>query len=64
MLTEVAVAGVFVAPIVLYWIVSIPIFFICRWVLARTGILGAMWHPALAEFSLWLIILALLVLYL
>ncbi|HTR16638.1 MAG TPA: DUF1656 domain-containing protein [Acetobacteraceae bacterium] len=64
MLTEVAFAGVFVAPIVLYWIVSIPVFFLCRWILNRTGILQLVWHSALVEFALWIIILSLFVLYL
>ncbi|QBP14121.1 DUF1656 domain-containing protein [Cupriavidus metallidurans] len=47
----------------LYLIFAWPIFLGIRTVLARTGVLRFAWHPALFEFSILLVIIALLILY-
>jgi hypothetical protein len=61
MLKEVDLAGVYVAPIVVYLLLATPIFLVCRWVLARLGVLAFVWHPALFEIALFGLILAILV---
>lgn len=61
MISEVAVGGVFLAPIVIYAIVATLIFLACRFVLGLIGLLRRVWHPALFECALFLVILSLLV---
>jgi protein AaeX len=61
MISELDIAGIFIAPIVAYGAISIPIFFLLRWVLALAGFWRFVWHPALFEVSLYLVILSLLV---
>jgi protein AaeX len=55
--TEIDILGVYVAPmsllIVAAWIVTISL----RWVAARFGLLNHVWHPALFVFSVYLIVL-------
>jgi hypothetical protein len=63
MLSETSIAGVLLAPIVLYALAGLLIFGACRWVLGRLGVLGAVWHPALFEVALYTSIVALLVLF-
>ncbi|HLZ66273.1 MAG TPA: DUF1656 domain-containing protein [Aliidongia sp.] len=59
---EVEVAGIYLAPIVLYALIALPIFLILRLILARIGFWRLVWHPALFETALYLSILSLLVL--
>jgi hypothetical protein len=61
MLKEVNLGGAYVAPIVLYLLLATPIFLVCRWGLARLGVLAFVWHPALFEIALFGVILAALV---
>jgi protein AaeX len=62
-ISEVNLGGVFVAPIVIYGVVAALIFVVLRFVLARTGILQQVWHPALFEVAMFLSIVSLLVRY-
>ena len=60
--TELNIAGIYMAPIVLYAIVALPIFLVLRVILARIGFWRIVWHPALFETALYLSILSLLIL--
>jgi len=62
MIAELDIFGVLVAPIVAYALLAIPVLLVLRWVLARLGFFRLVWHPALFEVSLYLIILSLFVL--
>jgi len=62
MIAELDIFGVLVAPIVAYVLLAIPVLLLLRWVLARLGFFRLVWHPALFEVSLYLIILSLFVL--
>ncbi|HEY1410699.1 MAG TPA: DUF1656 domain-containing protein [Rhodopila sp.] len=62
MLREVDVGGIYVAPIVIYGVVAIPLFVICRWGLGHAGVLRAIWHPALFELAVYVALLSLLIL--
>ncbi len=64
MLSEVNIAGVYVAPFMIYACAAAPIFLLLRLIVTRCGLLGWFWHPALFEFALSLSIVAVLVLYL
>jgi hypothetical protein len=60
--SEVNLYGVYVAPISLMivaaWLLLIPM----RWAAVRTGLLGYVWHPALFEFAIYMIVLSSIVL--
>jgi hypothetical protein len=62
MIAELDIFGVLVAPIVAYVLLAIPVLLLLRWALARLGFFRLVWHPALFEVSLYLIILSLFVL--
>ena len=62
MLTEANIAGVYVAPIVLYGLAAGVIFLALRWALTRLGFWRLVWHPGLFELSLFVSILSLIVL--
>jgi hypothetical protein len=62
MLSEVDVGGIYVAPIVVYAVVTIPLFLILRWVLGHLGVLRTVWHPALFELAVYVTLLSLLIL--
>jgi uncharacterized membrane protein (DUF106 family) len=51
-----------VAPIVVYAVVTIPLFLILRWVLGHLGVLRTVWHPALFELAVYVTLLSLLIL--
>jgi hypothetical protein len=61
-MVELDLAGIYVASIIGFGAMSLPIFLGCRWLLARTGCLRRVWHPALFETAIYLSILSLLVL--
>lgn len=63
MLSEVAVAGIYLPPFFVYACVAVPMFLGVRYVLARTGVLRRVWHPALFEFALSLCLVSVLMLY-
>jgi hypothetical protein len=62
MLSEINIAGVYLAPIVIEGLLALAIFMLCRLVLGRLGLLHRLWHPALFEVALFLSIVSLLVL--
>ena len=59
---EVDVLGIYVAPIVLLMLAAWLVLVVARRVGSRFGLLQAIWHPALFEFSLYVIVLSVLVL--
>ncbi|MGC7403379.1 DUF1656 domain-containing protein [Pandoraea pneumonica] len=63
MRSEVAVAGIYLPPFFVYACVAVPMFLGVRYVLARTGVLRRVWHPALFEFALSLCLVSVLMLY-
>ena len=58
---ELDIFGVYVAPIVpmmlAAWVVMAPL----RWAASRSGLLRHVWHPALFSFSVYLVVLAAIV---
>jgi protein AaeX len=60
--TEVNLLGVYVAPISLMivaaWLLLLPL----RWAAVRVGIFRHVWHPALFEFAIYMIVLSAIVL--
>ncbi|MBQ0218779.1 DUF1656 domain-containing protein [Alcaligenes faecalis] len=63
MLSEVALAGIYLPPFFIYACLAVPLFLLLRLVLARSGVLRRVWHPALFEFAVSLCLVSLLVLY-
>jgi len=63
MLSEVAVAGIYLPPFFVYACIAVPLFLGVRFVLARTGVLRRVWHPALFEFAISLCLVSVLMLY-
>lgn len=63
MYSEVNLAGVYVAPFMLYVCAAVPIFLVFRVALGRSGFLGWVWHPALFETALALTIICSLALW-
>ena len=61
--TEVNLLGVYVAPISVMigaaWLLLLPL----RWLGVRTGLLRHVWHPALFEFAIYMIVLSSIVLF-
>jgi hypothetical protein len=57
MFTEAQLDGILFAPIVLSCLLGAIVFVPLRFVLGRLGIFSAVWHPALFELSLYLIII-------
>lgn len=63
MLSEFAVAGIYLPPFFVYACAAVPIFFGLRFLLARGGVLRRVWHPALFEFAVSVSLVAALILY-
>lgn len=63
MLSEVSIAGIYLPPLFIYLCFTWPLFLVARLCLLHTGLLRHVWHPALVEFSLSFILLAVLILY-
>jgi hypothetical protein len=63
MLSEVALAGMYVPPFFVYACLAVPVYLGLRYVLVRTGVLRHVWHPALFEFALSLSLVSALILY-
>lgn len=59
---EIDVFGVYVAPIVPMMVVALVVTLALRWAAVSTGLLRRAWHPALLEFSVYLIVLTAVVL--
>lgn len=56
MFTEAQLDGILFAPVVLYCLLGALVFVPVRFLLGRLGVFSAVWHPALFEVSLYLII--------
>lgn len=63
MLSEFSIAGIYLPPFLIYLCAAYPLFMGLRMGLLRCGLLRWVWHPALVEFSLSFILLAVLILY-
>lgn len=59
---EIDIFGVYVAPIVPMMIVAFLVTLLLRLLAVRAGVFRWVWHPALFEFSVYLIVLAVVVL--
>ncbi len=55
---EIDILGVYVAPIVPLMIVAFLVTLVLRWVALALGVFRWIWHPALFELSVYLIVLA------
>jgi len=63
MLSEVAIAGIYLPPFFIYACVAVPLFLGLRSLLARSGLLLRVWHPALFEFAISLCLISIMILY-
>jgi hypothetical protein len=63
MLSEFAIAGIYVPPFFLYAIASAPVYWLVRRLMARGGVLRNVWHPALFEFAISLALVSALLIY-
>lgn len=59
---ELNIFGVFIAPMAAMMVVAYLILLVLRRVLLATGLLRLVWHPALFQVALYLVILSALVL--
>ena len=59
---EIDVFGVYVAPIVPMMLAAFLVTLALRWIAVTAGLFRWIWHPALFEFSVYLIVLAAIVL--
>jgi hypothetical protein len=55
---EIDVLGVFISPIVLLIVIALAITMVLRLVAVEFGWVRGIWHPALFEFSVFIIVLA------
>jgi len=62
MIGEVSLYGIYVPPLLLLALLALVVSRLFNWVLARTGFYRHVWHPALFDFSLFVIVLGVLVL--
>ncbi len=58
---EIDVLGVYIAPIVPLMIVALLIMLALRWLALALGLFRWIWHPALFEFSVYVIVLTIVV---
>ena len=58
---EIDILGVYVAPIVPLMIVAFLITLVLRWLALALGVFRWIWHPALFELSVYLIVLSVVV---
>jgi hypothetical protein len=57
MIGEVSIYGLYVPPLLLLTLAALVVSRLLNLVLARTGIYRQVWHPALFDFSLFVIVL-------
>ncbi|WP_020652827.1 DUF1656 domain-containing protein [Massilia niastensis] len=57
MIGEVSLYGIYVPPLLLLALPALAASRLCKHVLARTGFYRFVWHPALFDFSLFIIVL-------
>ncbi|WP_241134120.1 DUF1656 domain-containing protein [Achromobacter insuavis] len=63
MLSEFAVAGIYLPPFFVYACAALPLYLGVRLALARSGVLRRVWHPSLFEFAISLCLVSVLILY-
>ena len=63
MIGEVSLSGIYVPPLLLLALLALVVSRLFNWVLARTGLYRHIWHPALFDFSLFVIVLGALVFF-
>jgi protein AaeX len=63
MIGEVSLYGIYVPPLLLLALLAFVVSRLFNWVLARTGLYRHIWHPALFDFSLFVIVLGALVFF-
>jgi hypothetical protein len=63
MLSELNIAGVLFAPIVVYALAALPITLLLRTLIWRFGLAQWTWHLPLLEVALYVCVLSLLVMY-
>lgn len=61
MIGEVSLYGIYVPPLLLLALLALVLARLCNWALARVGFYRWVWHPALFDFSLFIIVLGSLV---
>lgn len=61
MIGEVSLYGIYVPPLLLLALLALVVSRLCRRLLARTGFYRWVWHPALFDVSLFVIVLGSLV---
>lgn len=59
---EIDIFGVYVAPIVPMMLAAFLVTLALRWIAVAAGLFRWVWHPALFEFSVYLIVLTAIVL--
>jgi hypothetical protein len=57
MIGEVSLYGIYVPPLLLLTLPALVISSLLKFLLARTGFYRLVWHPALFDFSLFVIVL-------
>jgi protein-S-isoprenylcysteine O-methyltransferase Ste14 len=57
MIGEVSIYGLYLPPLLLLTLAALVVARLCKLVLARTGFYRVVWHPALFDFSLFVIVL-------
>ena len=58
MMTEFDLVGVYVSPFFVTLLLSLPVYLVCRAVIARSGLMARLWYPPLFEVGLFIIILS------
>ncbi len=59
---ELNIFGVYIAPMVGMMVASYLVLFVLRRIMLATGLLRLVWHPALFQVALYLIVLSVIVL--
>lgn len=62
MIKEVSVAGIYVSPIAVYLVAAGGAFLPLRWVFDRVGIQRIVWHRALFDLAVYVILLSVITL--
>jgi protein AaeX len=63
MIGEVSIYGLYVPPLLLLTLAALVVSRLINLVLAKTGFYRVVWHPALFDFSLFVIVLGALAYY-
>ncbi len=60
MLKDVDLGGIYLASLVPRLLLAAALFFVCRWALGRSRLLGRVWYLALFEAALFVVVFAML----